>query len=64
MNCAQSGLASSGAAGDNAGFDKHVDTGSWTGAPKIDRWFISMILLLLSLVWSLLVTATRGIFTA
>lgn len=63
-NCHSGGLASSGAAGDNASFDRHVDTSSWTGAPKIDRWFISIVLTILSFGWTLTVTLTRGVFTA
>lgn len=63
-NCRTSGLASSGAGGDNASFDRHVDTSTWTGAPKIDRWFISIVLTILSFAWTLMVTLTRGVFTA
>ncbi|WP_354697314.1 hypothetical protein DSM112329_02937 [Paraconexibacter sp. AEG42_29] len=63
-NCTSGGLASSGASGDNASFDRHVDTSSWTGAPKIDRWFISIVLTILSFAWTLMVTLTRGVFVA
>ncbi|MTD47459.1 hypothetical protein GKE82_24970 [Conexibacter sp. W3-3-2] len=62
VNCELSGQASTGAVGNRWSWDIHVDTQSWTGAPRPGDTFIAMLLELMRFFWGLLVAVTRGCF--
>lgn len=62
LNCAAGGQASTGAVGNRWSWDIHVDTSSWTGAPRPGDAFISAFLELLRFLWGLMVAVTRGCF--
>ncbi|MTD47607.1 hypothetical protein GKE82_25725 [Conexibacter sp. W3-3-2] len=61
-NCAVGGQASTMAVGNRWSWDIHVDTKSWTGAPRPGDTFIAMLLELLRFGWGLMVLITRGCF--
>lgn len=61
-NCEASGSTATSAAGDNIGFDKHIDTTSALGVPKADQTFASIVVTLMQVGWAICIGITRGVF--
>ena len=61
-NCKSSGLQSISGSGDEIGFDTHIDTAGFLGAPDPGAAVDSTILKLVSIGWALMVLLTKAVF--